>query len=207
MSHPEPLTCHLCGLDHQSVELKPGQKAACSRCDTVLAVGSRFGPDAPLCFAVTGLIFAVPAVVLPVMSAEKLGDERVSWLLTGVDALWGGRMRALSVVVLLTGAVLPVVLLASLALLHAPARFGFGRQRAGREGLARLVEFLGHWAIPEVQVLALLVAMVKLGDSLAMTIGPGFWCYAGMGLALLLARYSFALAAPARKPASRIPAS
>ena len=42
-------------------------------------------------------------------------------------------------------------------------------------------------------MLAVLVAMVKLGSLITITIGPGFWCYAAMSLALLLGLRSYDL--------------
>jgi paraquat-inducible protein A len=45
--------------------------------------------------------------------------------------------------------------------------------------------------MPEVQVLAVLVAVVKIGSVVHIAIGPGLWCYAGMSMAILLALRSF----------------
>jgi paraquat-inducible protein A len=54
---------------------------------------------------------------------------------------------------------------------------------------------LGHWAIPEVQVLAVLVAFMKLRSVVDIKIGPGFWCYSAMALSLLMAQRSVNFAA------------
>ena len=149
----------------------------------------RLGPHAALAFSLAGLILAVPAALLPFIGAGKLGDERVSVLFTGVRTLWDNGMRALAVLVLLCGALLPWALLATLAALHAPARYKCGPVNALL--LSRAARVLEHWAFPEVQVLAVLVALMKLGSVVDVTLGPGFWCYCAMAVLLLLAQRSF----------------
>ncbi len=159
------------------------------RCGTLLAQGVRLGPDGALVFSVTGLVLAVPAALLPFVSAGKLGAERISLLFTGVTSLWETGMRALAVLVFLGGWLLPVLLLAALALLHASTRLGW-RQFDFRT-VRRAVRVLEHWAIPEVQVLAVLVALMKLGSVVVVTVGSGFWFYCAMVLSLLIAQRSF----------------
>jgi paraquat-inducible protein A len=188
------LTCPLCGHDHQPIQLAPGERALCVRCDTVLARGSRFGRDATLVFALTGLILAVPALLLPFITAGKFGQERGGLLFTGVEGLWDHDMRLLAIWVLLCGTVVPMALLGILAGVLLPARMGW--MQTSSEFLSQTAHALGYWAIPEVQVLAVLVALMKLGSLVTVTIGAGFWSYAGMSLSLLLAWRSFVLRPP-----------
>jgi paraquat-inducible protein A len=155
----------------------------------MLAHAARMGPQAAIVFSVTGLILAVPAATLPFISAGKLGDERTSLLFTGVSALWNGDMHALSLIVLLCGGLLPFSLLAVLAILHAPGRAGI--RVFGLWPMVKAARILESWSIPEVQVLAVLVALMKLGSLVQVTIGPGFWFYCAMALSLLLAEHSF----------------
>ena len=181
----DPLICAVCGQHHQRVHLKPGEKAECLRCDTVLARGRWMGPEAPLVFAVTGIILAVPACLLPFITAGKLGDKRVSLLFTGVGALWDNGMRTLSMLVLFMGGIVPIGLLVTLVLLLAPPPSR--RCVLDPRELARVAAWLERWAIPEVQVLAILVALLKLGSLVDVDIGPGFWCYCAMTLSLIFA--------------------
>jgi len=198
MSQAEPLTCHLCGQVHRAIGLKPGEKALCVRCNALLAQGTRSGSDSALVFSVTGLILAVPAACLPFVSAGKLGDERISLLFTGAGRLWHSGMRSLAILVFVCGGLLPLILLAILAVIHVPARLGW--KCAGFGYLCRAASMLEHWAIPEVQVLAVLVALMKLGSVVEVTIGPGFWCYCGMAFFLLIAEHSFDFNRTARLP-------
>jgi paraquat-inducible protein A len=138
---------------------------------------------------VTGLLLAPAACFLPFMSAGKLGAERVSALFTGVEALWGNGMRALGALVLFAGGVLPVALLAILGLLLASAKFPSIIPLRG--GLIRAARALEEAAIPEVQVLAILVALTRLGGLVHVRMLAGFWCYCAMSLCLLLAEHGF----------------
>jgi len=189
---PEPrLTCGACGLIHRAVALAPGERARCSRCGTPLAKGSRFGLDSALACATTGLILAVPAVALPFVTASKLANERVGVLFSGVGQLWDAGMRLLSVWVLVCGALAPLVLLGTLVAIVLPARLG--RRAAPPRALNAAAHAIAHWAMPEVQVLAVLVALVKLHTIVGVQIGAGFWCYIAMSFATLLAWRSFDL--------------
>jgi paraquat-inducible protein A len=185
------LVCSLCGQEHREVRLAPGESASCGRCGAMLERRGLFGPDATMAYAVTGLIFSVPAAVLPFMTAEKLGDERVGFLFTGMVYLWGHGMALLAIPVLLFGFLLPVCLLGTFGALMAGARLGLRPTHA--QGVHRAARVAVHWAMPEVQVLAVLVALMKLGSVVDVTIGPGFWCYAAMSVFLLLAWRTFDL--------------
>lgn len=194
--------CRVCGFAHQPVPLRRGERAVCVRCATVLTSNRRLGPGGGLALAVTALILAVPAMWLPFLTAGKLGTARVSVLFTGVDGLWENGMKLLAVWVFLCGWFVPIALLAILATVLWPGRRGERSPQIA--ALARLALALEHWAMPEVQVLAVLVALMKLGSLVEVSIGPGFWFYSAMSLTLLLAWRSVDLEvlAEAEEPAA-----
>jgi paraquat-inducible protein A len=138
--------------------------------------------------------------MLPLVSAGKLGDERISLLFTGVWSLWNNGMYSLAILVFLCGGLLPFTLLATLTVLHASSRLGW--QKTDFPHLFRVARILQHWAIPEVQVLAVLVALMKLGSIVEVTIGPGFWCYCAMAFSLLIAQHNFDFGSAATIPST-----
>jgi|GEM_PF-741995 len=191
--HPR-FTCRFCGHPHRPVALAPRQKAHCVRCGLVLAKGSYFGVDTTAALITTALLLSVPAICLPFVTVGKLGSERAGHLLSGARALWFENMELLSLWVLLCAGLLPVVMLALLAAVTLPARFS--KPGPWAQPLRRTAVALAPWAMPEVYVLGVLVALTKLGSLVDVKIGPGFWCYTVMAVLTLLAWSNFHLGPP-----------
>jgi paraquat-inducible protein A len=207
MSSDDPhLNCPLCGQAHRAPALRPGQRAVCVRCGNILAEAGRLGPQAPLAFALTGLCLAVPALTLPFVVLSKFGKVRTVLLSDAAQGFWTQGYQPFGAAVLFCGALAPFGLLALLvAILLTDRR---GSLRATNLRLRRWSQGVEYWAMPEVQVLGVLVAFFKLGSVVDVAIGPGLVCYGGASLFTLLAWRSFKLrprprkAAPALAPVS-----
>ena len=184
--------CSWCEQTHRAVALRAGERALCVRCGKTLAKGSIWGPHASLAFSATALVFAVPAVLLPFVTLSKFGNVRSSRLFDATAGLWNAGMRPLAAVVLFCGAVAPLLLM---ALLLAGRLIEDGGSKT-QVRWTKIVHLLQHWAMPEVQMLAVLVAFLKLGSLVTVEVGPGLWCYAAMSFAMLVAWRSFELDPP-----------
>jgi paraquat-inducible protein A len=191
--HPR-FTCRFCGQAHRAVKLAPRQKALCERCGLILAKGSRFGKHTSPALLATALVLAVPAMTLPFVTVGKLGSERIGHLFSGARALWFEDMRLLGLWVALCAGLLPIGLLGLLAIATLQTRFAKSDQIA--RSITRVAVALAPWAMPEVYLLGVLVALTKLGSLVDVHIGPGFWCYAAMSVLVLLCWRNFHLGPP-----------
>lgn len=157
----------------------------------MLARRGIFGRGAALAYTLTGLCLIVPAFTLPFATISKFGGAHASLLFTGIVALWQHGMIWLAVWAATCGIIAPAFLLGIVAALQVQARWGKNSTTSGP--LARAARTIEYWSMPEVHILAVLVAFIRLGTLVNVTAGPGLWCYAGMALAALLAWQSFDL--------------
>lgn len=178
------LTCPLCGRVHHVVPLRLGERALCVDCGTRLP-RRRDRPDTALALTVTAMVLAIPAIQLPLVVVRKFGAEHASYLWTGVRALWENGMPLLSVWVALCGIAVPLALLTTLAVLVSATWHPLGQGEA--RFWTRLAHALQHWSMPEVHVLAVLVAFVKIGALVNVQPGAGLWFYSAMTVAMLIA--------------------
>ena len=185
---------------NQLPRLQPGECARCDRCDTTLAVGPRSGRHAATAFTLTGLLLAGPATVLPFVTVSKFQSAHQSYLFSGAQALWNSGLNLLAVWVGLCGLVVPLVLLGTLAALLQVSQPDVNLP--GANLLLRLARAFEQWAMPEVQVLAVLVAFAKLGGLVHVQPGPGLWCYAAMAVCTLVAWRNFELCHAPQIPAA-----
>ncbi len=156
-----------------------------------MAERGRLGRQAALAFALAGLILAIPAALLPFVTLGKFGRERTTILTDSFQGFWAHGFESLGIWVLLCGVLAPIglltLLVAVLSTDRHPALQNLNRQ------LRRWAHGVEYWAMPEVQVLGVMVAFFKLGDVVQVFVGPGLWCYGAMSLFTLLAWRRFNL--------------
>ena len=156
-----------------------------------MAERGRLGRSAALAFALTGLFLAIPSLMLPFVTLGKLGRERTTILTVGFEGFWSHGFEALGVWVLLCGILAPFGLLALLVtILWTDRRVEL---QVWNTRLRRWAHGIEYWAMPEVQVLGVMVAFFKLGDVVDVTVGPGLWCYSVSALFTLMAWRRFNL--------------
>lgn len=165
-------------------------RACCARCETSLVKRSVVARSnsRTAAIATAALILYPFAVTLPMLEVERFGHTSAASILEGVASLLSGGHWIVGVVVLLCSIVVPLGKLAALLALSAG---GLGLGRRHRALTYRLVEWTGRWGMLDVLLVAVLVAVLKLGDMVTVTAGPAALAFCGVVVLSLAAAASF----------------
>ena len=138
-------------------------------------------------FALAALILYPLAVGLPVMSVNRLGHSHETGILRGTIDLLAADELILGLLLLLCSVVLPLLKL--LGLLALSSNMPLPAGLPGR--LLRLIEGTGRWGMLDVLLVAMLAALVKLGDIVQVRAGLGATTFVACVILSLLASASF----------------
>jgi paraquat-inducible protein A len=186
-----PIACSTCGLVQRVSELQPGDVAECVRCGSAVCRRAAATPAIPAALALGALILYVPANVYPILRMNWHGVYSESTVWDGVVSLFDNNQRLVALIVLLASIVIPLLKLLSLFFLVATSSLRSTRLQLERTRLYRLIEVIGPWAMLDVFLLAVLVALVKLEQIATILPGTGLLAFAAMVVLTMLASASF----------------
>jgi paraquat-inducible protein A len=134
--------------------------------------------DRTLALTLTGLILFAFANSYPFITFELEGREQQNILITGVIDLLDSGYWVLGILVF--GASILAPLLKLLALLYVLLPLKFAALPPASATAIRLVETLSPWAMTEVYMLGVLVAVVKLAGMATIELGVALYCFAAL---------------------------
>ncbi len=184
-------TCRGCGLVQTApAEVGPGLRLHCARCDRRFPDRSRKATRRAWAgaTAAAALVLYPLAVSLPILEVSKLGRTRETGILEGTARLLTEGHLGVGLIVLICSVVLPLVKLVSLLVL---CREGGMLRRRHRALTFRVVEWTGRYGMLDVLCVAVLVAVLKLGDVVSVSVGPGAMVFASCVFLSLVATAVF----------------
>ncbi len=176
--------CEGCDVSHIPVELQRGEEAKCSRCGTRLKVQPRTGPALGLAWSLTALGMFMAAAMLPIMEVRKLGIGNNATILVATKGFSDKGMAVMGSISGLLVFWLPLI--AILALITLNLAVLRRSQFLGWHHLLKLLLITKRWAMPEVFLLAVMIAFIKIGDLAEIQARSGLW-FLLTGTAFLLA--------------------
>jgi paraquat-inducible protein A len=191
MVRSDVLCCNTCGLVQRVDALPPGRCAECRRCGATVREGPHGSLRLTAALAIAALILYIPANIYPILSMQFYGAYSESTVWDGVVSLAEHNQWFVAIIVFLASIVIPVLKLAGLLYLVISARFRLGRRLRGRTRIYKFIDVIGPWAMLDVFLLAVLVALVKLGSIATILPGPGLIAFASVVVLTMLASASF----------------
>ena len=191
MVRPDVLCCPTCGLTLQLKAPAQGQRAECPRCASTVLHGPHGSLQLTAALALAALILYIPANIYPILRMHFYGAYSESTVWDGVVSLAQSQQYFVALIVFMASIVIPLLKLAGLLYLVISARFNLGRRRRGRMRIYHLVDVVGPWAMLDVFLLAVLVALVKLGQIATILPGPGLIAFTAVVVLTMFASASF----------------
>jgi paraquat-inducible protein A len=186
--NPALTVCHECDLlVHETTgQESPHYSALCPRCGALLYRHSRNSLENVLALACACLVLLALANAFPIVGLNIQGQRIDTTVIGAAIRLWQNDMPAVALLVLATTTVTPLLEMAAIIWLVLPLKFG--RRPPAFARVFRALQAAHPWAMVEVFILGILVALVKLAHLAEVLPGPAMGCFAA--LMLLLASIS-----------------
>lgn len=185
------VSCEACRQLVRVVAAPAGTVLHCPRCEAVL---HRRKPETiarSWALLVAAVAFYLPANLLPVMRVTWFGRGEPDTILSGVKQLFASGMWPLAAVVLFASILVPVLKILGLAFLLLSVQLESRWRPRDRTRLYRIVEAVGRWSMIDVFMIAILTALVSVGQVATIEPGPGATAFALMVILTMLASHSF----------------
>lgn len=194
-TRPDTVCCPVCSLlqsVERAVEAAEGRNVAeCARCGAVLREWKPQTVVPTAALALAALILYIPANIYPILRMERYGLYTENTVWSGIVALADYGYWFVAAIVFVASMVVPLFKLLGLLMLVATADARTRRWRRARTTLYRLIDAVGPWAMLDVFLVAVLVALVRLGALATVIPGPGLWAFTAVVMLTMLASALF----------------
>lgn len=175
----EWIACPQCDALFTATVPALGERACCTRCQTVLIAPRRGAFLRVIAFAITVMILMIGATFFPFLQVRVAGMRNAASVFDAVLAFVDGPMVALSVAVAALIVLIPVMRAALVVYVLFPLTIGRAPYR-GAAWAFRLAEVLRPWSMAEIFVIGCAVALVKISDLAHVDYGPAFWMFGSL---------------------------
>lgn len=166
--------CKDCGIIIEIDKFDRTHQYSCPRCNTIFyRPGESF--DLVFAMAVSSLLFFIPAVFLPIMSLEILGQVHSVTLLEAVWFFVNDGYIIIAIIAAASGVVIPLTLLTLIIMMILPLKMGYNYDSV--TGFYRTYMHLSAWAMAEVYLISIFVAIVKLSGMAELTLDFGLMSF------------------------------
>ncbi len=185
------IACETCGLVQRLDELRPGMAAECCRCGSTITKHKINSLRRTAAFSLAALILYVPANLYPILRMDYYGAYSENTVWDGCVKLFEQDQWLVAVIVFCASILIPLFKLLGLFFLVSTAKVDSPRLQLERTWIYRIIKVAGPWAMLDVFLLAVLVALVKLEKIATVLPGPGLVAFTAVVVLTILASASF----------------
>ncbi len=176
-------TCHDCG------KVQPVDLGHCTRCGASLHLRKPHSLQRTWALLFAAVILYFPANLLPMMRTQGIGGGEERTIIGGVILFWQHHAYLIATVIFVASVVIPILKIIAIVTLCLSTR-RCSRPRAMTR-VYRLTELVGRWSMVDVFVVAILVAVVQLGNLMSIQPGTAAVAFAGVVILTMLAAMTF----------------
>ncbi|MEK0083529.1 paraquat-inducible protein A [Benzoatithermus flavus] len=185
----ELVSCHECD---QLVRVPAhAHDLACPRCTAPLHKRKVDSITRTWALVLTAAILYLPANLYPVMTVVSFGHGEPDTILSGIMTLLAVGMWPVALLVFFASITVPVLKLLGLAWLLITVQRGSTWRPRDRTLIYRIIEGVGRWSMVDVFMIAILTALVSLGNIATIVPGPGAIAFCAVVIVTMLASMSF----------------
>lgn len=181
------LRCHDCGL----LSAHNTEDSRCPRCHSELHQRKSGGLRTTAMLVLTSIIFYIPANLFPIMSVSNLAQEETHTIAGGIIALMHEGMIPIAILVLVASILVPLLKLVGLIALMSIVYFQLPADACYWTKVYRVIAFVGRWSMLDIFMIAILVALVDLGELARVIAGPAATSFALVVVFTMLAANAF----------------
>jgi len=173
------VACPKCDLLHKEPAMAENCTLSCVRCGAVLAAPRRDAFTRVLVLALTAMILMIAAVYFPFLDLKVAGLNNHTSVLDAILAFSSGLLLPLSFAVAALIVLIPSIRFAAIAYTLWPLVLRRRPFRYART-VFRLAETLRPWAMAEIFIVGVAVALVKVAGLATISVGPAFWAFCAL---------------------------
>ncbi|WP_345422581.1 paraquat-inducible protein A [Halioxenophilus aromaticivorans] len=140
---------------------------------------------------VTAIILYIPANLLPIMTTRFLGSDTPATVMGGVVTLWHHGSYPIAAVIFIASIFVPVAKMGIMVWLNTTVHRRSVLQPAQRTFWYRVTEVIGRWSMVDVFVVAVLVSLVQLDNTMSIYPGPAVISFCGVVILTMIAANTF----------------
>jgi len=178
-------SCHCC------MAILPVDQKQCGRCDTSGHARRKNSLQWTMALLITSIFLYIPANLLPIMITQVLGTPMPSTIMAGVVLLWSEGSYPVAMVILIASIMVPTLKMIAIGWFCWDANSNKEIDRERLHVIYEVVEFVGRWSMIDVFVIAVLSALVRMGQLMSIYPDIGALLFASVVILTMFAAMTF----------------